>query len=241
MRTASGRHRSARGATAAFGQGFVGQAHGFCAAPAEARALTFGIGAPEIINRVYEGETGTPLTEIELTDEQLKATRSFQLLTLKRRLALINVADDETDLERYSRFSTPRRPVIAVPVGLELELTRMESAERDQFRAEMGLVSFDRDALVRRIMEASGQMLFFTAGEKEVRTWMIPQGATAVEAADSIHSDLARGFIRAETMSCDDLIRLGSEREIKAKGLMRQEPKDYRIQDGDILNIRFSV
>jgi ribosome-binding ATPase YchF (GTP1/OBG family) len=186
-------------------------------------------------------EAGTPLTDVELSDEQLKATRSFQLLTLKRRLALLNVADDEQDLAKYARFSTPRRPVIAVPIGLELELARMESKERDEFRAEMGLVSFDRDGLVRRIMEASGQMLFFTAGEKEVRTWMIPQGATAVEAADSIHSDLARGFIRAETMSCADLIRLGSEREIKAKGLMRQEPKDYRIQDGDILNIRFSV
>jgi ribosome-binding ATPase YchF (GTP1/OBG family) len=186
-------------------------------------------------------EAGTPLTEVELTDEQLKATRSFQLLTLKRRLALINVADDEQDLDSYARYSTPRRPVIAVPVGLELELTRMEAAERDEFRAEMGIASFDRDGLVRRIMEASGQMLFFTAGDKEVRTWMIPQGATAVEAADSIHSDLARGFIRAETMTCADLIRLGSERDIKAKGLLRQEPKDYRLQDGDILNIRFSV
>ena len=186
-------------------------------------------------------EAGTPLTDVELTDEQLRTTRSFQLLTLKRRLALINVADDETDLEKYSRYSTPRRPVVAVPVGLELELEKMDPAEREQFRAEMGLESFDREALVRRIMDASGQMLFFTAGEKEVRTWMIPQGATAVEAADSIHSDLARGFIRAETMSCEDLIRLGSEREIKAQGLMRQEPKDYRVRDGDILNIRFSV
>jgi ribosome-binding ATPase YchF (GTP1/OBG family) len=186
-------------------------------------------------------EAGTPLTAIELSDEQQKATRSFQLLTLKRRLALINVADDESDLDQYTQASAPGRPVIAVPIGLELELTRMDPAERDAFRAEMGLVSFDRDALVRRIMEASGQMLFFTAGEKEVRTWMIPQGATAVQAADSIHSDLARGFIRAETMSCADLIRLRSEREIKAHGLLRQEPKDYVIQDGDILNIRFSV
>ena len=84
-------------------------------------------------------------------------------------------------------------------------------------------------------------MLYFTAGEKEVRTWMLRQGGSALEAAANIHTDLARGFIRAETMQCADLIRVGSEREIKAQGLVRQEPKDYVIQDGDILNIRFSV
>ena len=87
-------------------------------------------------------------------------------------------------------------------------------------------------------MHASGQMLFFTAGEKEVRTWMIRQGGTALEAADGIHTDLARGFIRAETMSVADLVRLGGEREIKAAGLVRQEPKDYVIADGDIINIK---
>ena len=81
-------------------------------------------------------------------------------------------------------------------------------------------------------------MLFFTAGEKEVRTWMIRQGCTAVEAAGEIHTDLARGFIRAATMSCEDLLRLGGERELKAANLMRQEPRDYVIQDGDILEIR---
>ena len=90
-------------------------------------------------------------------------------------------------------------------------------------------------------MTASGQMLYFTAGEKEVRTWILRIGGSALEAADNIHTDLARGFIRAETMNCADLIRLGSEREIKANNLMRQEPKDYVIKDGDIINIKFSV
>jgi hypothetical protein len=85
-------------------------------------------------------------------------------------------------------------------------------------------------------MHASGQMTFFTAGEKEVRTWLLRQGGTAVEAAGGIHTDLAKGFIRAETMTVADIVRLGSEREMKAAGLMRQEPKDYVIQDGDIIN-----
>jgi hypothetical protein len=90
-------------------------------------------------------------------------------------------------------------------------------------------------------MTASGQMLYFTAGEKEVRSWILRIGGTALEAAENIHTDLARGFIRAEVMKCADLLRLGSEREIKAHNLLRQEPKDYVVQDGDILHIKFSV
>ena len=114
----------------------------------------------------------------------------------------------------------------------------MSPQERDEFCREMQVQPADRDHLIRRIMHASGQMIFFTAGEKEVRTWLLRQGGTAVEAAGGIHTDLARGFIRAETMTVADIVRLGSEREIKAAGLMRQEPKDYVIQDGDIINIK---
>lgn len=176
-----------------------------------------------------------------LTDEQEKLTRSFQLLTLKRRMAIVNVADDETDLESYEALGTDRVPVWAIPVGLENELNRMDPEEREAFRAEMGVPGHDRDALLRRIMDFSGQMLFFTAGEKEVRAWLVPQGVTAVEAAATIHTDLARGFIRAEVMRSDDLIRTGSERELKAHHQVRQEPKDYVVQQGDILFIRFSV
>jgi ribosome-binding ATPase YchF (GTP1/OBG family) len=91
------------------------------------------------------------------------------------------------------------------------------------------------------MLDVSGQMIFLTAGEKEVRTWLLHKGGTAVEAAGSIHTDLARGFIRAEIMTCRDLVRLGSEREVKAHHLVRQEPKDYVVQDDDILLIRFSV
>jgi ribosome-binding ATPase YchF (GTP1/OBG family) len=117
----------------------------------------------------------------------------------------------------------------------------MPADEQRAFCEEMGVSLADRAAVIRQIMEASGQMLFFTAGEKEVRTWMIHKGGTAVEAAGNIHTDLARGFIRAATMSCDDLFRLGSEREVKAANLMRQESKDYVIQDGDIITIRHNA
>ncbi len=186
-------------------------------------------------------ESGQTLSDREFSDDQIKATKSFGLLTRKRRLALVNTADDESDPARFQDASLGL-DILTAPVGLELELSRMTADEAHEFRVEMDVGTFDRDELIRQLMDLSGQMLFFTAGEKkEVRTWMIQQGATAVEAAGSIHTDMARGFIRAEIMTCDDLVRLGSEREVKAKTLARQEPKDYVIQDGDILNIRLNV
>ena len=185
-------------------------------------------------------ESGRPVHEMELNDDQQKAIKSFCLLTQKPCVVIVNLGDDE-DGAKYESESSDLLPILAVPVSLELELGKMEPDEREMFREEMGVASYDRDGLIRQLMSASGQMLFFTAGEKEVRTWLIRQGGTALDAAEGIHSVLARGFIRAETMTCADLIQLGSEREVKAANLMRQEPKDYVIQDGDILNIRFSV
>lgn len=186
-------------------------------------------------------ESGKPLRESHMTEEQQKVTRAFRLLSEKRRLVVVNTADDEAQPERFTALSTPEVPVIAVPAGLELELSKMTPADREEFEREMGLVGTDRDHLIRTLLQISGQMIFFTAGEKEVRTWLLRQGGTALEAADGIHTDLARGFIRAEVMTVSDLFRLGSERDLKAQHLMRQEPKDYVVKDDDILFIRFSV
>jgi ribosome-binding ATPase len=189
-------------------------------------------------------ESGTPLSEAGMNDEQLKVTRSFRLLTEKPRFVVFNTVDDGNDAKSLVEQLAARTPplrAVAVPARLELELLQMDPEEREAFRREMGIVSVDRNALLRSLLDASGQMLFFTASEKEVRTWTLRQGGTALEAAASIHTDLARGFIRAEVMKAADLIRLGSERELKAHGLVRQEPKDYVVQDGDILHIRFSV
>lgn len=186
-------------------------------------------------------ESGRPLRESHMTEEQQKVTRAFRLLSEKPRLVIVNTADDESNLERFTALSTPDVPVVAVPAGLELELSKMTPEDRAEFEQEMDLVATDRDHLVRTLLKISGQMIFFTAGEKEVRTWLLRQDGTALEAAGGIHTDLARGFIRAEVMTVADLVRLGSEREIKAQHLIRQEPKDYVIKDDDILLIRFSV
>ncbi len=186
-------------------------------------------------------EADDPLREDEMNDEQRKVTRAFRLLTEKPRMVVVNTADDEDDPARFAKCAPEGVPVFPVPVGLEMELARMTPEERAEFEEEMGVGGTDKDHLIRTMLEASGQMLFFTAGEKEVRTWLLPRGGTAVEAAGGIHTDLARGFIRAEIMTCSDLVRLGSEREVKANNLVRQEPKDYVVQDDDILLIRFSV
>ena len=186
-------------------------------------------------------ESGKPLREAHMTEEQLKVTRAFRLFSEKPRLVIVNTADDEEHPERFTSLSTAQVPVLAVPAGLELELSRMTAEDRAEFEREMGIGGTDRDHLIRTFLQASGQMIFFTTSDKEVRAWLLPRGGTALEAADNIHSDLARGFIRAEVMTCADLVRLGSEREVKAHRLVRQEPKDYVIQDDDIVLIRFSV
>ncbi len=186
-------------------------------------------------------ESGNPMREADMTDEQLKVTRAFHLLSEKPRMVIVNTADDEEAPDRFQAMATDEAPVVAMPVGLELELSRMSPEDRHEFEEEMGLESVDRDHIIGKLLEASGQMLFFTASEKEVRSWLLRQGGTAVEAAGNIHTDLARGFIRAEVMTVSDLVRVGSEREAKAQHLVRQEPKDYVIQDDDMVLVRFSV
>ncbi|HEX3870360.1 MAG TPA: DUF933 domain-containing protein, partial [Pirellulales bacterium] len=139
-------------------------------------------------------ESGKPMAAANMTDEQLKATRSFRLMSEKPKLVLINAADDDEDLGRYGTAAPDGTPLIAARVGLERELEKMSAEDRAAFEAEMGLSGSHKDAVLRMILEVSGQMLYFTAGEKEVRTWMLRKGGSALEAAANIHTDLARGF-----------------------------------------------
>ena len=186
-------------------------------------------------------EDGKALRDLELTETQARFTKAFQLLTDKPRFVIVNVSDDESEPEKHLEGLADPANAAAFSISLQVELEQMSEEERAEFCNEMGVAEFNREDLLRRLMDASGQMLFFTAGEKEVRTWLIRKGATAEDAADGIHSDLARGFVRAETMTCEDLFRVGSEREIKAQNLMRKEHKDYVVQDGDILHILAST
>ena len=180
-------------------------------------------------------ETGDPMLAEEMNEEQFHITRSFRFLTEKRRMIFVNTGDDEVNFAQYDKYASDKEPVLAVSVGLEAELAKMDQDEANAFCKEVGLNLVGRDKVVRSIMDNSGQMVFLTAGSKEVRSWLTNKNGTALEAAGKIHSDFVKKFIRCEVMSCDDLIRLGSEREVKAAGLTHRETKDYIVQEGDIL------
>jgi len=205
---------------------------------AEHERLEFELSVLELVQAGLE--SGNPLQEEQLSPEQQRVVRGFRLLSGKPKMLVINTPDDETDLEQYEKYARDNTPVVAISVALETELAKMSPEEKVSFLAEMELPSSDKSAVLQTILDASGQMTFITAGEKELRTWLLPKGGTALEAAGAIHTDMAKGFIRAEVWRVDDLIRLGSERAVKAENLVRREPKDYVVQDGDIILFHFS-
>ncbi|HAA51382.1 MAG TPA: redox-regulated ATPase YchF [Planctomycetaceae bacterium] len=186
-------------------------------------------------------ETNLNLDGIELTELQEKVCRSFSLLTLKKRLVLINTADSEVDDKIVDALEAAGHHVMVAAVGLELELEALDESDRAEMALELGLSGSCRNELMQAILRTADLITFYTCAEKEVHAWLLRRGSSAVDAADSIHSDLARGFIRAEVTPCDKLLELGGEKEVKAAGLWHVEGKDYVVQDGDELFIRSGV
>jgi hypothetical protein len=182
---------------------------------------------------------GTPLRNIDLEAEQEKLLSGFGLLTLKPVLIVLNLADGQPP----PQIEYPHRSSAVVPLQgrLEMELAQMPPEEAVEFLAEFGISEPGLNRVIRMSYTLLGLHSFFTVGEDEVRAWTIPVGAHAVEAAGAIHTDLARGFIRAEVVSYDALIEAGGMPVARQKGLLRLEGKDYVVQNGDILNIRFNV
>ncbi|MDR2761167.1 MAG: DUF933 domain-containing protein [Planctomycetaceae bacterium] len=185
-------------------------------------------------------ENNSPLKENQLSLEQLRLTKGFRLLSGKPQMLIINTPDDEINLNQYQKYSKPDIPLIPISARLELELESMNQTDKLNFLEEMQLTSTDKNLVLKTILDTSGQMTFITAGEKELRTWLIPKDCAALDAAAAIHTDMAKGFIRAEVFKADDLIRLKNERALKAENLIRKEPKDYIIKDGDVLLFHFS-
>jgi ribosome-binding ATPase len=185
-------------------------------------------------------EGGTPLRDLEMDPEEEKSVRGFAFLTLKPVLVAINLGD-EGDLATPVRYEHKHAAVIELRGRLEMEIAQMDEADAATFMQEFGIEEPTLNRLIRACYQLLGVQSFLTAGEDEVRAWTVRQGATAVEAAGAIHSDLARGFIRAEVVSYDDLVAAGSLPAAKEKGVLRLQGKDYVVKDGDILNIRFNV
>jgi ribosome-binding ATPase YchF (GTP1/OBG family) len=130
---------------------------------------------------------------------------------------------------------------VQAPARLELELQELSPDDRQAFMQDLGIKAFVRDDTLRAIFSAMGQQVFFTVGEDECRSWGMPKGGDAVVGASQIHTDLAKGFIRAEVIGYDDFVRVGSEKEAKAQGVYRLEGKTYIVQDGDVMHIRAST
>jgi ribosome-binding ATPase YchF (GTP1/OBG family) len=182
-------------------------------------------------------EQGQPASALGLKEEEEKGLRSFQLLTLKPELAFVNVGDDRAGKPLPPELLQLAPTAIAAPAKLEMELQELSAEDRQVFMAELGLTEFSRDAILRTIYRGMGRIVFFTVGEDECRAWGLPLGATSVEGAAQIHTDLAKGFVRAEVVTYDDFCKVGSMKEAKQHGVYRLEGKTYIVQDGDIMHI----
>ena len=188
----------------------------------------------ELLARIRDHlEGGGELRDLELTADEAKRIRGFQYLSRKPRLVVENVTDGAT----AARLDD----AIPVPVALELEVQELDEESRELFRGEYGLGEPCAGPVIREIYRRAGLLSFLTVGEPEVRAWTIPAGTPAVEAAGAIHSDMARGFIRAEVLAYDDYIADGGHAGARDKGHLRLEGKDYVVQDGDIVLFRFNV
>jgi ribosome-binding ATPase len=201
----------------------------------------------EILTRLHAAlEAGTPIRDLELDVDESKAIRGFRFLTEKPILILLNVAESdiagEEALVARVRDAYPHRRslVAALSAKIEMELGELEPDEAAAFMAELGLAESSLGRVIRLSYELLGLISFLTAGPDEVRAWPIPAGSNAVDAAAAIHTDLARGFIRAEVVSFEDLLGLGSTAEARRHGKLRSEGKTYQVRDGDVVEILFS-
>ncbi len=177
-------------------------------------------------------EEGRPLREVEMSASERALLSGFRFASEKPMIEIVNVSEESLGEDL---------PANACCALLEAEIAELSQEERRAFLKDYGIGEPFRDRLVRMCYEALGLRSFFTMGEDEVRAWTIRAGDDAVTAAGKIHSDLARGFIRAEVAAWEDLHGAGGVREAKARGVFRVEGRDYEVKDGDILNIRFSV
>src|ERR1700761_9173568 len=187
-------------------------------------------------------------TELELTSEERRPIGGFLFLSARPVLYVLNVGDDEADkldsaVERHKLTSLANKPnaaVVAVCGRLEAELAEMEEVEAAELLSSYGLKEPGLNRLIRATYELMGLTSFFTAGEPEVRAWTIRKGSTAVKAAGAIHSDIEKGFIRAEVVRWNDLLAAGSLAAAREKAQVRLEGKEYIVQEGDVILFRHS-
>ena len=193
-------------------------------------------------------QNGKPARSLEYTDEELEIVRDGFLLTMKPILYVANVSEDQLLDENDANVNSVKEyakqdkaEVIKLCVKIEEELSSLDGNDKKEMLEALGLEESGLDKVIKASYDLLGLMSFLTAGEPEVRAWTIKKGTKAPQAAGKIHSDIERGFIRAEIVSSDDLMREGSMTAAKEKGLVRSEGKEYIMQDGDIVLFKFNV
>ena len=227
----------------------VSKRHTFVKKSAERDPKNFGKEAA-VVAKIKEAlESGKPARSLKLTEEELEASKELHLLTSKKVLYIGNVSEDFVAKPKESPYyqklaeyaEKEGSGVVPICGKIEAELVELEGADKAEMLSSLGLEEDGLSRLIRAAFKLLGLSTYFTAGEKEVRAWTIHEGWKAPQAAGVIHTDFEKGFIKAEVFHYDDLVKLGSEAEIKAKGLLRLEGKEYVVRDGDIMHFRFNV
>lgn len=204
----------------------------------------------QLLERIQEGlDAGKPVRSLGLDPEEEALIKDANLLTGKPVLYAANVSEDDLpDAEGNALVEEVRKiaaaensEAVVVSAQIEAEVAELADEEKMEFLADLGLTESGLDKLIRAGYQLLGLLTFFTAGPQEVKAWTIRQGTKAQQAAGKIHSDIERGFIRAETVSFEDLMSSGSQLAAKEKGLVRLEGKEYIMQDGDVVYFRFNV
>ncbi|MFP7493210.1 redox-regulated ATPase YchF [Terribacillus saccharophilus] len=204
----------------------------------------------EVLSKIKDAlENETPARALEFSDEQQKIVKGLHLLTSKPVLYAANVSEEEVadpsaneNLAKVREFAANEgSQVIVVCAKIESEIAELEGEEKEMFLEELGIPESGLDQLIKASYSLLGLATYFTAGEQEVRAWTFKKGIKAPQAAGIIHTDFEKGFIRAETVSYEDLVDAGSMGVAKERGKVRLEGKEYLVQDGDVMHFRFNV
>ncbi|NJN68535.1 MAG: redox-regulated ATPase YchF [Chloroflexaceae bacterium] len=186
-------------------------------------------------------EADTPVRALELSEEEERSIRGYQFLTAKPMLVVLNIGENQIHHPPQFAYPHPRSAVVPLCGKIEAELGQLDLDDAQVFMDDLGITETARERVIRCSYELLGLMSFLTAGPDEVRAWTIRQNTPAVEAAGTIHSDIQRGFIRAEVVAYDDLVAAGGMNEAKKTGTVRMEGKQYIVQDGDVCHFLFNV
>jgi hypothetical protein len=202
----------------------------------------------ELLNRLRtELEKDTPIRKLTLTSDEAKIIANYQFLTAKPLLLVVNIGEEQIpqapslEAQLRSCHHGARSGVITLCSKLEMELAQLDDDTAGRFRAEFGLTEPGADRVIKLSYELLDLISFFTIASGEVKAWSIQKGTTAIKAAGKIHSDMEKGFIRAEVTSYDDLVKCGSLAETHKRGALRLEGKNYIVQDGDVITFLFNV